>query len=299
MQLEIHSNENDIRLYLRESLSGQEYLSKWISESSEFEELIVEAIIHRSSDMFLLARLYMDSLSQIPTKRGVREALKSLPEGTDDTYREAWDRICAQKPYQADIGRKIILWIICATRPLRVPELRYGLAIEEGDSTLDAEGLLDISSLTSFCAGLVVIDQQSNRINLVHPTTNEYFVHRRELLLSEGHHLLAVACTTYLLMDPFRGACSNPDDFKVRYQQNPFFGYASVNWSSHVRISTSKPSINLAERLLRNNEARAAAVQALVLNTLGASDGTSSCLSCQAQRPDERMTGCRKLLKLL
>lgn len=271
MQLEIRSDEDDVRLYLKESLHDQVRLAKWVSESDGFESLVIESILPRLSGMFLLARLYVDLLVQMPTKRDARKALKTLPEGTDAIYEEAWNRICAQKRYQADMGKKVISWIVCATRGLRLPELRHALAVQEGDTDLDPEGLPDDDSLTSFCAGLVIIDKQSNRISLVHPTAYEYFVKRQQDLIPTGHDLIAVSCTTYLLMDPFRGACLEPDDFVKRYHQN-LLGYAAVNWGSHFRSSSSETCFNLARHLLQSDDLRSAAGQALVLNTLEASE---------------------------
>lgn len=259
-----------MKTYLQKSLRDHENLSDWIDADPEFEASITEAILPRLSGMFLLARLYVDLLAHIPTKRGVRKALKGLPRSIESTYAEAWDRICAQKPYQAELGRKVISWIVCATRPLRPSELRYGLAVEEGDPDLDEEGLLDIGSLTSYCAGLVVFDKQSNRMSLIHPTASEYFVERQKDLFPMGHDFIAVACTTYLLMSPLRCACLDPDDFNNRYRQHKLLGYAAVNWGYHVRISASKTSLELANCLLQNQNARSAAVQALVLNTSGA-----------------------------
>jgi len=272
MRLEIRSDENDVRLYLEGSLRDQGRLSNWVAESADFESSIIESILPRLSGMFLLARLYVDLLAQMPTKRRAREALKTLPEGTDAIYEEAWNRICAQKRDQADMGKKVISWIVCATRALRLPELRHGLAVEEKDTDLDPEGIPDIDSLTSFCAGLVVIDEQSNRISLVHPTAYEYFVKNQHDMIPNGHDLIAVSCTTYLLMNPFRGACLEPDDFIKRYRRYELLGYAAVNWGSHVRISSSKTSLTLARHLLQTDAIRSAAVQALVLNTLGASE---------------------------
>ena len=149
-KFEIRSNEDDVKLHLQQSLREHQYLADWISEDSEFEASIVEAVIPRISGMFLLARLYVDVLAQIPTRPGVRQALISLPRSIEGTYIDAWDRICAQKAYQADLGKKVISWIVCDSRPLRVQELRYGLAVEEGDQNLDKEGLPDIASLTSY-----------------------------------------------------------------------------------------------------------------------------------------------------
>lgn len=42
-----------------------------------------------TSSRFLLARLYMDILIDIPTRRRVRKALETLPEDSKNTYTEA------------------------------------------------------------------------------------------------------------------------------------------------------------------------------------------------------------------
>ena len=288
-ELEIRSNDNDVRLYLQETLRDQEHLSRWISDSPEFEASIIDAILSRLSGMFLLAHLYVDLLASARTKRGVRKALETLPEGTDDTYAEAWDRICAQKTQHADIGRKVLSWIICASRPLSVQELRYGLAIEQGDTQLVPDGLLDVDDLTSFCAGLVVIDEQRNQMRLVHLTTNEYFAKRKGSLLPEADDTIAVACITHLLMDTFKAKdpCLMPDDDTDHYRQHPLYGYAATNWGTHARISASDTSLDLSLRLLKDEKARTAAFRALVLHSPGA-------LSCWAE-PGWHTVSCAEI----
>lgn len=213
----------------------------------------------------------MDLLAHIPTKRGVRRALQTLPEGTDDTYTEAWNRICAQRFHQAALGKRILSWVIHATRPLRVEEMRYALAVEDGDDELDPEGLIDAAALTSFCAGLVVIDEQSNLISLVHPTTQEYFKDRKKRLFPAAHEDIAMTCITYLRMKPFRneGSLDNFEAFTVRRCSHRLLGYAAVNWGFHVRTVDTERTTHLALSLLLDEPARLAALQALTLNTLG------------------------------
>ena len=53
-------------------------------------------------------------------------------------------------------------------------ELQHALAVETGTSELDEENLLEIGDLISVCAGLVIADEESNIIRLVHYTTQEY-----------------------------------------------------------------------------------------------------------------------------
>ncbi len=269
--LEIRSSETDVRNYLKQGLCVQPQLYEWIKDSPEFGSLVVEAITSRVNGMFLLARLYTDLLASIPTKRGVRRALERLPRGIDDTYTEAWGRVSAQSHEQSELGKKVLSWIIHSSRPLRVSEIQEALAIEKGDEFLDAEGLLDAAQLTSFCAGLVIMNEQRQLMSLIHPTTQEYFNTRKESLFPAAHEDIAATCITYLRMRSFRdqGPLQDFEAFDRRRHSYPLLGYAAVNWGWHVRQARSMRTTNLALTLLHDESARLAACQALFLNNIG------------------------------
>ena len=214
----------------------------------------------------------MDLLRQIPTKRGVRKALEVLPDGIDETYSEAWHRVCTQSSQQAELGKCILSWIIHATRPLGVQELRYALAIEDNDEEIDPDGLLDVGTLTSFCAGLVIVDEQRGLFSLVHPTTHEYFDKHKDVLFPAAHENIAATCITYLHMRPFRDKDAL-DDFNKFYERRytcHLLDYAAVNWGLHVTMAGSKKAKDDSLSLLNNESVRAAAWQALQLNVIGA-----------------------------
>lgn len=213
----------------------------------------------------------MDLLCQIPTKRGVRKALEALPYGIDKTYSEAWHRVCTQSPQQAELGKRILSWMIHATRPLRVQELRYALAIEDNDEEIDPDGLLDVATLTSFCAGLVIVDEQRGLFSLVHPTTQEYFDKHKGVLFPAAHENIAATCITYLRMKPFRyeGALDDYDAFYRRRRTCRLLGYAAVNWGLHAAMADSKKAKDDSLSLINNESVRAAAWQALLLNSAG------------------------------
>ena len=206
-----------------------------------------------------------------PTRRGIRKALESLPEGAEDTYTEAWQRICAQRSYQAELGKKTLLWLTYATRPLRTQELQHALAIEDDDDGVDSEGLVDVQILTSFSAGLVVIDKQSNLKSLVHPTAQEYFQRRKKDLFPAGHEDIAKICITYLMMKNFRncGPCDEEQAFYERWSSHPLLGYAAVNWGHHAKQAACENTFRFASAFLDVATARDSAKQALVLNTAG------------------------------
>jgi len=53
------------------------------------------------------------------------------------------------------------------------------LAVELDDKAIDEETLLDETLMISICARIMIIDQESNVIRLVHYTTEEYFQRKR------------------------------------------------------------------------------------------------------------------------
>lgn len=197
--------------------------------------------------------------------------MKTLPDGINDTYTDAWDRVCAQRPYHAALGKNIFLWVLHAARPLKVEELRCALAIEEDDDELNVEGLLEPASLAIYCGGLVVIDSQSDQVSLVHPTAQEYFEHQMADLFPAAHDSIAASCITYLRMKPFRdeGALDEIEAFRERTQAHHLLGYAAVNWGIHVRKGDDIRTTRLALALLAHRPTRLAAWQALTLDTLG------------------------------
>ena len=273
-RLDISSDESDVRVYLQQDIRKHSQLSKWVLEDGDFEKLVVESILTKLSGMFLLARLYMDILAHIPTKRGVRKALKTLPTGVHDTYHEAWNRLLGQKTHQAELGKRILLWVVHAARPLRQQELQHALAVEEGDKELDREGLLDVEALTSFCTGLVIINERTNLVSLVHPTTQEYFDDRKSALFPHAHEEIAKVCVTYLRMKPFsdEGALPSIKAFQQRWASHRFLGYAAANCGFHTREAGTASGIQRSLFLLKDEKSRLAASQALILNTIGTRD---------------------------
>ena len=82
--------------------------------------------------------------------------------------------------------------------------------------------------LTSIYAGLVVIDESSGIIRLVHYTTQEYF---KRILLTRfllAHREIALTCLTYLSFEDFgRGPCTNDKEIYDRLIQYPLLRYAA------------------------------------------------------------------------
>jgi ankyrin repeat domain-containing protein 50 len=109
----------------------------------------------------------MDSLMSKHSLAAARKALQNLPTEVDATYDEAMERIERQSEDDRDLAKQVISWITYAFRPLSVQELQHALAITPETTEMDYEAIIDEDILTSVCAGLVVIDEESSICRLV------------------------------------------------------------------------------------------------------------------------------------
>ena len=160
------------------------------------------------SSRFLLASLHMQSLKDKVSRRKINEALAQLPRGSGSAaskiaYDETLNRIRGQEKGFCELAIATLCWISLAIRPLTLRELQCALSIEPGDTAMDETNFFDEETLVSVCAGLIVVDHESQIIRLAHYTTQEYFESQQDFLFSDKQNLLATTCLTYLSFDEF------------------------------------------------------------------------------------------------
>lgn len=159
--------------------------------------------------------------------RTLKDALKSLPEGLDATYEGAMQRIEAQSVDDFKLATKILCWIIYAFRPLTVTEIQTALAIRPNDHELDEEGIPDQETLLSVCAGIVIIEEEGQIINLVHHTAQEYFKEHGAKHFPSAQADIAMTCLTYISLDMFGGGPYESDgELEKKLENYPLLGYA-------------------------------------------------------------------------
>jgi phage-related protein len=61
-----------------------------------------------------------------PTIKAVRDGLKHLPNGLNDTYDTVMQRIDGQNEEDRNTARSEIIWVVNAKRPLSVEEFTDG-----------------------------------------------------------------------------------------------------------------------------------------------------------------------------
>jgi hypothetical protein len=169
----------------------------------------------------------------------VKITLATLSKGTaalNNAYREALERIEGQQAGHSRLAKLVLSWITFAKRPLTTAEICCALAVEPDEAELDLENKPDVEDLVSVCAGLVVVDQESAVIRLVHYTTQEYFEHISSYFNPDPQWLIAETCLTYLSFRVFEsGSCATDKDFEERLRQHELLDYAARYCGEHVK----------------------------------------------------------------
>ena len=233
------------------------------------------------STRFLLAQLHMDSLSDKTSIKMVKKALDALPKGSkalDAAYDGAMQRIDSQLEGYRHLAKQLLGWLTYSERLMSVQEIQYALAIEPGESSLDEDNLSDVSEIVGYCAGLVIVEEDTRSLRLVHYTTQEYFRQNGGKHLVAAQQNIAISCLTYLLYETFGDGWvykveEQVDRFsrqpeivaEARLQKHPFLGYAARYWANHASVCDQKVIKELTMSFARHDHKVSSAGQAMLL----------------------------------
>ncbi|KAI0569585.1 ankyrin repeat domain-containing protein [Pyrenophora tritici-repentis] len=235
LKLDVQASKEDVKRFVAGQICR---LPKCIQRDPALQEVVQEKIVEAVDGMFLLARLHTDSLLDKRTAKDVKSTLAKLSKGSaslDDAYKEAIQRIEGQLSGDYELAKRVLSWITYAKRPLTTAEICCALAVEADEAELDPENIPDVEDLLSVCAGLVVVDQESAVIRLVHYTTQEYFERIRDAWNPGAQTHMASTCLTYLSFSMFKtGSCSSNEELKERLQGSQFLDYAAKYWGEHA-----------------------------------------------------------------
>ena len=262
--LEIRAYPEDIRRYVSGHMVR---LVECVLESPPLQEAITRTVVSSVDGMFvasnsdserftknqyrfLLAQLHMDSLRDCFSVSDIEETLEKLPMGSDaltSAYDQAMQRIMDQRPNARSLALQALGWMTYSERLLSATELCHALAIKVGDAEFDDKRLINIKDVISVCAGLLIIDQETETIRLVHYTTEVYFKQHAELYFPHAQSSIAACCLTCVQYDilgrgwvwellPERLHPDPCDSSVLRsfIRDQPFLKYASVFWASHL-----------------------------------------------------------------
>jgi hypothetical protein len=167
-----------------------------------------------------------------------------LPQTVFASYDEVWKRIEKQVSEKRDRAKKVLSWISFASRPLTIEEVRQALAVSPEDKELILDARPALGSLASACMGLVIIDQESKVVRLVHETTQAYFRDKRQIYFPHAQQNIAETCLTYLSFATFEKVPNKETaDLELYTKKHAFLDYAARHWTSHFRQAKNTQAV--------------------------------------------------------
>jgi ankyrin repeat protein len=195
-------------------------------------------------DRFRWVECQFRSLKSCPRNEDhLEKLLESLPQSLDETYERMLLNIDAAS---TDYARRILMWLCFSKRPLTVPELIDGIAVELGDhARLNRKRrLFDESDLLQICPGLISIafdsKKRSKVVSIAHFSVQEYLesdrLHHPKVAFfsmsgANSHIEIAQTCLVYLLDPSLLNAEVSPSTLK----ELPLLRYAARYWYKHVK----------------------------------------------------------------
>lgn len=234
-EIQIDAQNDDLVTYITGRIQETPF-QKVKQKYAAMEADVLKEVIPKCDKMFLLARLYMDSLSTQTRVSHFKNALKTLPTGLQTMYDDALNRIAADVPHTED-ALKVLYWVSFAKRPLTVDELIHALAVTLEDKDYDADNEL-LDEITSICAGLLIVDPISCVVRLAHHTTDEYLKKTQTKSFPGISSHIASVLLTYVSFDAFKTqAAVTRADASNTLRQYPLLEYAATNWGHHFSES--------------------------------------------------------------
>ncbi|KAK4447278.1 hypothetical protein QBC34DRAFT_427565 [Podospora aff. communis PSN243] len=175
-RVQITAQPADITAYIRSNLE-QPVFKKHMRHDPDLQAHIEKTLVEKSQGMFLLAKLHVDALRKGAryNKTSLVKAVECLPKQLDHSFQETLDRVLSQDDEDASLAKKVLAWIHYSPFILPVRVLQQALAKQAGQDPECDDDLIDTEVLVSVCAGLVVLDEDSQIIRLVHYSVDEYF----------------------------------------------------------------------------------------------------------------------------
>ena len=215
-----------------------------------------------------MAKLHLDVLSIQDSVSSLRQQLDLLPENLDSIYEETLSRILGPQNQRRLRTKQLLSYINTGTRHLTHAEMRIALSITPGNAALDPEAFCYLESIVDSCAGVVIVEPESQLVRFVHATFQEYIARKGASLGLDVETDLSALCLTYLQMPCFEdGNCITDEAMLQRLNCYQFFQYAASSWFLHLQKSTIAHQSDTSQvvRLLNNDGFRGALVQAMFL----------------------------------
>lgn len=143
----------------------------------------------------------MQVILEAMTRSEIRKSLRNLSASLGEAFEDTIQRIDAEASSRRQVAMRCLMWVSRARRPLSVNELRQALATEVGATQFDEDNLLQSKYIIDCCFGLIVTEDDSSTVRLVHYTLQDYLQSRYQHRLIDDEIEMTRICLTYLCFD--------------------------------------------------------------------------------------------------
>ncbi|KAJ7581457.1 hypothetical protein C8J56DRAFT_1057439 [Mycena floridula] len=224
---DLTAREEDLRTYIKGRIVSESRIARLLKGDTQFQEEIISQVVTKAAGMLL----HVDSLASKHSRKALRASLQTLPKEINNSYDETMIRIKSQGEDDCNLALQVFMWLTYA-QPLKMRELQYALAVSPEMAEMEEDAVVDVELLTAVCAGLVIVEEVSIIVRLVHYTTQQYFELEQETLFPDAHPPIAISCVQYLTFDAYSWYYSFRS-FQTLLEQNPFLEYAARYWGTH------------------------------------------------------------------
>ncbi|KAK6544659.1 hypothetical protein TWF694_001347 [Orbilia ellipsospora] len=235
LKIIIEANEDDVKKFVTTKIDEDWTRDKYLMDEKLKQEILGK-IGAASQKMFLLPALQIRMVLDERTKTKRRTALVKLPTKLYEAFGNIVERIRQQSQSSSALAMDILMWAHLAERPLRISEFLDALAVKLGDKNLDIDNFPSRQSWLDCCLGLVITDEETSTVRLVHFSLQEYLHSQRGDLFKKGHERIAKTCLTYLCFDNITTSpILDKEDLDELAKKYSFLGYAASQWGHHIR----------------------------------------------------------------
>lgn len=216
---------------------------------------LAEKILDKSNGSFLWTTLVLEELVRCHSRKEIDQILEDVPRGMESLYKRTLDYM-SQAARGKELAKTILMWAVCAVRPMTISELDGALTLDIQDSFPRLQ-----ESIAALCGQLVVVDKYG-RVKMVHETAREFLVaggleSEFSIEKTKAHTRMAQVCLNYLVgeqMKPPRNS-RRRSSAKLPATRIDFAAYAYTAYSYH--LSRADPmaagTFQLVVQFLRSN----------------------------------------------
>ncbi|KAF5620266.1 heterokaryon incompatibility protein het-E-1 [Fusarium sp. NRRL 52700] len=238
----VDAHQNDIEQFTK----GQAAKIRARFQLTEQEETkLISKISTTSQGMFLYAKVVLDNLAMMDSIQEFEDELEAdtFPEDLDQAYERIAQRILKRHgPSRQKTVKKILGWVICATRPLRWREIQSRFCVDADKVTCNIRNLRR-DGCKSICSSLVDVTscdlfpsvESEQAVSMVHETATKYLIRNGTVNLLEEHIDMALFCCRYLSSRPFTTGKHQNISADIQSGYFGFLDYAAAHYAVHIQ----------------------------------------------------------------